>query len=81
MKKKPVLSFSAFYILLPISDFSGQSDVTEYILTIFKNLFKYHGVHKNSNEKKIGERGEGEEGGEEERFYPMVMAEMFCISY
>lgn len=67
-------------MLLPVSDFSGQSDVTEYNLTIFKNLLKYHGVHKNSNEKKIREWGEGEERGEEERFYPMVMAEMFCVS-
>lgn len=33
-------------MLLPISDFSGQSDVTEYNLTIFKNLLKYHGVTK-----------------------------------
>lgn len=38
-------------------------------------------MHKNSNEKKIGEGGEGEERGEEGRFYPTVMVEMFCVSY
>lgn len=52
--KKTVLSFSAFCMFFPIIDFTGQSDVTEYILTIVQNLFKCHGVHKNSKEKKIG---------------------------
>lgn len=52
-------------MLLPISDFSGRFDVTEYIVTIFLNLFKYYHVYKNANEKKIGGGGEGEERSEE----------------